>query len=162
VTRISQSPTIDAGISDPANGPTDLDGIRRDDGSQVYFVCGAGVNPPQTDIGAYEELQAVPTIAPSCRPPARPDTRITAARIRKDVGRAKFRFKATGPATGFQCKLVRGRPKPGKRRRPKPFRACSSPKAYRKLKSGRYRFLVRAENAGAVDSTPATRRFRIP
>ncbi len=44
------SPTIDAGISDPADGTTDLDGNPRTIG-------------PTTDIGAYEALEGAPTIA---------------------------------------------------------------------------------------------------
>ena len=44
------SPTIDAGIADPADGTTDLDGNPRTIG-------------PDPDIGAYEAVEAAPTIA---------------------------------------------------------------------------------------------------
>ncbi len=48
-------------------------------------------------------------------------------------------------------------------RAPKPhFRTCRSPKTYKHLPPGRYRFTVRAVGAGGTDLTPARRTFRIP
>ena len=157
-------PTVDAGLNDPANGTTDLEGQPRAfGGPNVFPTCGGTASPPVTDIGAYEEIYAIAVPMIGCpRPRARPDTRITAAKIRKPVGRAKFRFRAIGPRTGFQCKLTTATPKTGKRAGPKRWRRCSSPKAYRNLGPGRYHFAVRAISGGAVDRTPAKRRFRIP
>jgi len=160
------SPTIDAGVNDPANGTTDLEGEPRAYGGPNLFpLCGGGTaSPPVTDIGAYEEIYAIAVPAISCPRPriARPDTRITAAKIRKRTGRAKFRFKAIGPRTAFLCKLTKAKPKTGKRATPKRWRRCSSPKIHRNLGPGRYRFFVRAVNRSFADLTPAMRRFRIP
>jgi len=160
------SPTIDAGITDPANGPTDLDGnVRAYGGSGGGFIAcgGAAAGPPRTDIGAYEQIYAIAVPAIGCVRPRPPGTRITAAKIRKQAGRARFRFRAIGAASGFQCRLLRPRRKTAKpRRRQRPFRACSSPKTYRNLKPGRHRFAVRAVSGAGPDPTPARKRFRIP
>jgi hypothetical protein len=155
------SPTIDAGVADAANGPTDLDGNPRAYGGRygAFSVCGGAAGPPVPDIGAYEEIYAIAVPAMICRPPlTRPNTRITAAKIRKPLGRATFRFKAVGRATGFQCRLIRGAKKTARLW----FKKCSSPAIYRNLKPGRYRFFVRAINGPLADTTPAKRRFRIP
>ena len=159
------SPTVDAGLNDPANGTTDLEGQPRAyGGPNVFPTCGGAASPPVTDIGAYEEIYAIAVPAIGCPRPrvVRPNTRITAAKIRRAAGRAKFRFKAVGRATGFECKLTKAGPQAKKSAKPKRFRKCYSPKAYRNLSPGRYRFAVRAINKGAVDRTPAKRRFRIP
>jgi hypothetical protein len=55
----SASPTIGAGLTDPANGPTDLDGNPR---TTTLFSCTPPA-PVVTDIGAYQnQLVAVPAI----------------------------------------------------------------------------------------------------
>jgi hypothetical protein len=44
----------------------------------------------------------------------------------------------------------------------KPFKSCRSPKTYKKLKSGKHVFKVRAtDRAGNVDPTPAKRKFTV-
>jgi uncharacterized delta-60 repeat protein len=79
------------------------------------------------------------------------DTRITGGPRGTIVGKAKFRFRADGDATAFQCKLDRRR-----------WRACESPTRLRDLDPGRHRFKVRAISAaGGPDPTPAVRRFRV-
>lgn len=89
-----------------------------------------------------------------------PDTRITHAKIDTVHMRARFRFKARGKATGFQCALVRRHGKAKKHRKPH-FSSCSSPKTYEGLAPGRYKFLVRARGAGGADPTPATKKFEL-
>jgi hypothetical protein len=84
-----------------------------------------------------------------------PDTKITKARINPGQGKATFRFKTIGNANRLQCALVRGH------RDPK-FRGCTSPKTYRDLKSGRYKFETRAVTRVGPDATPAIKKFRIP
>jgi hypothetical protein len=164
--QASGSPTIDAGVSDPANGTTDLDGNDRDYGGGGFAGCGVPARPPVTDIGAYEEIYAIAVPMVICKKPrgGRPDTKITKAKIRKRKGTAKFRFRATVPGSSFECRLVKAKRRKGagasaKRKR---FRRCASPKRFRNLKPGRYRFSVRAVNSSGADPTPASRRFRIP
>jgi alpha-tubulin suppressor-like RCC1 family protein len=112
-------------------------------------------------------------------------TKITKARIRqgkkqkkgarrkpKPQAKATFAFSAPGVVSGYQCKLVRKKPKPkrAKRRRraesaarrAKPrFTSCASPKRYKKLRKGRYTFKVRALNALGTEAKPAVRKFKV-
>jgi hypothetical protein len=89
-----------------------------------------------------------------------PDTKIVASDIESGKGKAKFRFKAEHEAAaGFQCKL---KTHAGDISRPKPrFTRCDSPKIYRHLRPGGYRFKVRAVNTYGADPTPSRRHFRI-
>jgi hypothetical protein len=87
-----------------------------------------------------------------------PNTKITSEKVWSRKRRARFSFKAIGKSTGFRCALVRQR----HHKKPKPsYRVCRSPKSYKRLKPGRYTFLVRAFNVGGSDPTPATRGFTI-
>ena len=81
-----------------------------------------------------------------------PDTKIVKGPPKKTHKRAvKFKFTSTEAGSTFQCKLDR-----------KPFKSCSSPKKYKKLKPGKHVFKVRAmDKAGNVDPTPAKRRFSV-
>jgi CSLREA domain-containing protein len=81
-----------------------------------------------------------------------PDTKITKGPPKKThKTTVKFKFTSTEPGSTFQCKLDR-----------KPFKKCSSPKTYKKLKPGKHVFKVRAiDRAGNVDRTPAKRKFTV-
>ena len=87
-----------------------------------------------------------------------PNTVLTKATVSSAKHTAKFVFKATGTATGFQCALVRA----AKGKHPKlAYRGCRSPASYRHLKVGSYTFYVRAVGPGGTDPTPAHHAFRI-
>lgn len=62
----------------------------------------------------------------------------------------KFRFSANEKGAKFECKLDR-----------KPFKPCTSPRTYKKLKPGKHVFKVRAVKGKEVDLTPAKRKFKI-
>jgi hypothetical protein len=85
---------------------------------------------------------------------APPDTKISSARVSSKKRNAKFKFKAIGSSSGFQCALV-------KRHREPKFKKCRSPMTYRHLRAGKYTFEVRALSSAGKDPTPATRRFKI-
>jgi hypothetical protein len=139
------SPTIDAGVNDPANGATDLDGNTRSLPGRL--TCSSPGPPAVTDIGAYEFVPVAPPCVPV--PSVVPGTVLEKAKIKGRT--AKFRFGATeGPATRFECKLDA-----------KSWRTCSSPVTYKHLKAGRHAFRVRAVGAGGADATPALRKFKI-
>jgi hypothetical protein len=141
------SPTIDAGIDDPANGALDLAGNERT--APGYLGCGAAP-AAITDIGAYELIPTAPPCAPPPPPkPAPPGTYLQKATI---AGRAaSFRFGSlTSPPSGFECKLDA-----------KAWSTCTSPRTYKHLKPGRHTFRVRAFGAGGVDATPVVRKFKI-
>jgi hypothetical protein len=81
-----------------------------------------------------------------------PDTKITKGPPKKThKKKVTFKFTSTEGKSTFQCKLDK-----------KPFKACSSPKTYKKLKPGKHVFKVRAiDKAGNVDPTPAKRKFTV-
>lgn len=84
-----------------------------------------------------------------------PNTKILKAMISSKKRKATFKFKAIGKGTGFQCALLR---KPAHSAK---FKACHSPKTYKKLKPGKYTFEVRAVGPGGVDRTPAKKAFKL-
>jgi hypothetical protein len=63
---------------------------------------------------------------------------------------AKFKFSSNEKGAKFECKLDR-----------KKFKACKSPKTYKKLKPGKHVFKVRAVKGKTVDPTPAKRKFKV-
>lgn len=91
--------------------------------------------------------------APSTKVPP-PNTKIIKSKIDGERRRASFKFKATGPSTGFRCALV-------KKHRKSKFEKCSSPKTYKKLKAGKYTFKVQAIGTNGADKSPAKKTFRI-
>ncbi len=79
----------------------------------------------------------------------------------RPTAKATFSFTAPGAVTGYQCMLVRPKPKKARKRVKPRFSGCTSPKRYKKLRKGRYVFKVRAQNILGVDAEPAVRKFRV-
>ena len=81
-----------------------------------------------------------------------PETTIVSGPKKKTRKRkATFRFRADDPGASFECKLD-GRA----------FSPCSSPAAFKKLRVGRHRLQVRAEDAlGNLEATPAMRTWKV-
>lgn len=120
-----------------ATSPT-IDAGRDDAANGIYDIDGnARTMGTATDIGADEYVSP-------------PDTVITGATVIQAKHKATLTFSSRGPATGFECQLT-ARPSgvaPA-------YSACTSPKTYRNLARGRWRFRVRAVGAGGTDATPA-------
>lgn len=134
-----QAFTLDGKFASLFGGGPDLfspTGIATDKSGNVYLVD-----------GGHNRVVKFVRLNP-------PDTRITAAKISSKRHRATFSFEATGQSRGFQCSLD----KPGKKGS---FKSCDSPKTYKHLDSGSYRFRVRAVGPGGKDPSPASKRFRI-
>ena len=96
---------------------------------------------------------ATPTVTPSPTPPdtTAPRTRLRAAQISQAMRKATFSFASGEAGSKFLCKLDK-----------KKFKACTSPKTYKRLKRGKHVFRVKArDRAGNVDRTPVVKRFRI-
>jgi hypothetical protein len=92
-----------------------------------------------------------PTPTGSAPDTTAPRTSLRRAQIQQAKRRATFRFASSEPGSRFSCKLDKQK-----------FRACTSPKTYRKLKPGKHVFRVKArDRAGNLDATPAVRRFKI-
>jgi Tol biopolymer transport system component len=87
-------------------------------------------------------------------PPAAPNTKLGNSKINSKKRTATFTFKAVGTATGFRCALARNGAKAA-------FRPCVSPKTYRHLRPGKYKFEVLALNGTVTDKTPAKKKFTI-
>lgn len=100
-----------------------------------------------TALGADRTFTTGDGSPPNTRIRKAPRRRILTSRSR---ARATFKFTSSEPGSSFRCKLDG-----------KPFRPCTSPKRLR-VKPGRHRFKVRAiDQAGNVDPTPATARWRV-
>lgn len=75
--------------------------------------------------------------------------------------RVKFRFGSTTAGATFECALTKVKKlKKGQKAAKPKFKGCKSPKSF-SLKPGKYRFRVRAVNAGVADPTPAKRSFSV-
>lgn len=85
---------------------------------------------------------------------ARPRVNVTATLVDRRRRRVTVRFAASGPATGYRCRLRRA----GQRAA---FRPCRSPQAYASLAPGRYTFAVTAFGPGEPYRGVASRRFAI-
>ena len=88
-----------------------------------------------------------------------PQTSITKAPPNKSKRpKAKYRFTSDEPGSTFECKL-KGR---GLKGSVKEFGGCDSPRSYKRLEDGKFRFQVRAiDSAGNVDPTPAKDKFKV-
>lgn len=134
------SPTIDAGINDPRNGPFDIDGRPR--ALPSHRSCEVPDPPAITDIGAYEFN---PGILPCV-----PRTQITRFKLRNRSAKIWFTASGTQEAVTFRCRLDRRR-----------WRPCTSPTVYKRLNPRRHVIKVRALSPIASDQTPAKRKFRV-
>lgn len=92
------------------------------------------------------------------RADGKPETTITKGPKKRTAKRTlKFRFEADAQGATFECRL-KGK---GAKRGQKRWKSCKSPKKYKRLAPGKYRFLVVATTAAGADPTPAKRKFRV-
>jgi hypothetical protein len=150
--------TIDRGENSALDGIADLDGNPR--ALPGTLGCSATPAPAITDIGAYEYVPPFPPCPPALRPPT---TTIGRTKINRRAGKIVFTFSAVGWATAFQCRLQRSGGKKGKRKHRKNvvFSTCRSPKAYKHLRPGKYRFDVRALDAAGTPGATATKKVTL-
>lgn len=84
---------------------------------------------------------------------AAPQTSIDRLKLKRSRRKATVTFSATddGTLARFECRLDQG-----------PFKACKSPKTYKKLRPGKHTVSVRAvDAAGNTDPTPAKKKFKL-
>jgi trimeric autotransporter adhesin len=106
----------------------------------------ADPTPPAT-----QNPNPTPTPTPAAPDVTAPATSLRRSQINQAKRKATFRFASGEPDSTFSCKLDKKR-----------FRACASPKTYKKLKPGKHVFRVKArDRAGNLDATPAVKRFKI-
>lgn len=120
---------------------------------RVVATDALGFTTVGVDVGFTTNAAAVPAPVATTTSKA-PNTKISKATIDSAKGKATFKFKAEGSATGFKCALA----KKGKKLK---YKSCRSPKTYKELKEGKYTFAVKAIGAGGSDETPAKRNFQI-
>jgi hypothetical protein len=89
---------------------------------------------------------------------APPWTKLKAVYLHRAAGQATFLF-ASEAGANFECRLqrIRGRGAPALAR----FHPCASPRTYRHLAHGQYRFQVRAVNEAGPDRSPTSHRFTL-
>ncbi len=114
-------------------------------------------------ISGLEPPTVIPISGPA-KPLAAPETKIgkgPKGRVttKGKTASVKFTFSSSATGANFECALVKLAKKGKKTPKPR-FTGCKSPKKL-KLKPARYRFSVRALNAGLVDPSPATSSFRV-
>jgi hypothetical protein len=88
-----------------------------------------------------------------------PETEITKTPANKtEKPKAKFKFTSDEAGVSFECSL-KGQ---GLDQAVKQFGDCASPRKYKRLDEGMFKFKVRATDAaGNVDSSPAKDKFRV-
>jgi hypothetical protein len=128
--------------------------------SGYAFNLSARLEADVDNDGFGDETQdACPTDATKqgdCDPPETTITKDAPKRLAGD--KLKFRFASDEAGSTFECKLKGTGLKPGI----KQFNDCVSPRKYKNLDPGRYRFKVRAIDAASnLDATPAKDRFRV-
>ena len=145
--------TIDRGENSALDGIADLDGNAR----ALPGTLGCDATPrAMTDIGAYEHVPDVLRCVSPLLPAATVKVKVK-DKVNRRAGKITFSFSATGTITSFQCRFQRLAAKKGRKHRRKAvFSACSSPKAYKHLRPGRYRFDVRALDAAGAPAATAT------
>jgi len=145
--------TINCG---PDNDSALIDRPQYGDPAPVECESVAEADP--NNFRTVTELPPPPLPEPSPPPPADvrpPNTKLTLhpralLTTQKQWRRVAFRFTATEQGSRFRCTLDAH-----------PFRACTSPRAYR-VKAGRHAFRVFAiDRAGNRDRSPAVFRFRV-
>jgi Tol biopolymer transport system component len=150
------------------------------DGTKIVYVTDAGdgtlviadVNgsnpkpiPIDADIAVFEsnpDWAVKETLPVDPTPPADtvpPETKITKAPPNNSAKpKAKYKFASSDPDSTFECKL-KGK---GLKNAVKQFGACDSPRKYKRLDEGKFKFQVRAiDAAGNVDPTPAKDKFKV-
>lgn len=136
----------------------DLDAVSRAalDGSAVTASFIGGADAP---YGVAVDGLPRPPAPPPPSDSTPPETSITKApKNKSDKPRARYRFDASEPNSTFECKLKGKRIKRALKR----FGDCDSPRKYKGLDEGKFRFAVRATDpAGNVDPSPAKDRFKV-
>jgi hypothetical protein len=131
---------LDGGGFSDCNSGQSYAGLAN--GSHTFMVK-ATDQALNTDASAASFTWVVDTLAPN--------TLLGSAKIKRAARKATFNFSSTEPGSTFLCKIDK-----------KPFRSCTSPKKYKKLKRGKHKFQVQSRDiAGNLDGSPAVKKFRI-
>lgn len=139
-----------------AAGPGNTLWVTLDTPEKIGRVSGVDPSAPPAD----------PPVDPPVNPPAAlaPTVEITSGPDRKveTKGRAKVKFEFTSATAGasFECSLKKKGKTSDAEEGLAEFGACGSPKKYKRLRLGRYKFRVRAA-AGGLTGTADAQRFKV-
>jgi hypothetical protein len=145
--------TIGLGVSGCTASVADGGAIDTSPGTHTFTVSGGA-----TSNGNHTVTATITYTVTATHTVTATRVSITAAKIDSTHHTAKFTLKAVGTATRFQCALIE-RKTNGKYPTPS-FSSCRSPKIYKHLKPGKYKFEVRSI-PGTSHGSPAIRRFSI-
>lgn len=140
-------------------GPTTF----TDSAPDFKLDLAARIEPDADGDGFGDETQDLcPTNASTqdpCPDTDPPETEITKRPADKSTKpRAAFKFSSDDPGATFECKL-KGT---GLKKQVKQFHDCDSPRRYKHLDQGEFKFKVRAiDAAGNIDPTPAKDKFKV-
>jgi hypothetical protein len=113
-----------------------------------------GMGPPPPPVTYFDLVYQV--FLQDSVPPKTTITRKPDSEISKPT--AKFKFRSDEADSTFECRL-KGK---GLKTKVKHFGPCASPKRYKHLDPGTYRFAVQAtDSSGNVDPTPAKAKFKV-
>jgi hypothetical protein len=110
----------------------------------------------ESQDGCPTDPQRQDACTPDTDPPETEITKHPANKSKKP--KAKFKFTSDDPGATFECKLK------GKDldHAVKQFNDCDSPRKYKSLDEGKFKFRVRAvDEAGNADTTPAKDKFKV-
>jgi streptogramin lyase len=112
------------------------------------------------------QVARITGLEPPVDPPTDPpETTIDKAPKKLEAGKkgakAKFKFSSATAGATFECSLKRKGKRNAREQKLAQYADCESPKTYKKLRKGKYKFGVRASAGGQTDTTPATAKFKV-
>ncbi len=147
---------------------TTLGGLPAASGPR-YLTAGPG-NTLWVGLEIAQKVARVSGLEPPTPPtpptPKAPQTEITSGpkgklKAGKRGAKARFKFNSSPAGATFECSLKKRGKRNAREKKLAKFKNCKSPKRYKRLRPGRYKFRVRATLAGVVDPTPAKAAFRV-
>jgi hypothetical protein len=136
------------------NADVEADADRDGFGDETQDGC-------PTEASTQGACPAPPAVLPPVVIPdtTAPDTTISSGPKKTDSPKVAFGFSSSEAGSTFACSLTGKKVTSSALKR---FGPCTSKKRYKRLKPGRYAFLVAATDAaGNADPTPAKRKFKI-
>jgi Tol biopolymer transport system component len=138
-------------VTDAGDGTLVIADVNGSNPKPITIDADIAVFESNPDWAVKEALPPVDTTPPQ--------TKITKTPPNKSAkSKAKYKFTSSEPDSTFECKL-KGK---GLKKAVKEFGDCDSPRKYKRLDEGKFKFSVRAiDVAGNVDLTPAKDKFQV-
>jgi glucose/arabinose dehydrogenase len=140
--------TLSAPLTQQLDGRTYTWQGWSDGGERVHSITAAA---PATYTAVYSTQGSPPALVTPALPGTAPQTRLGKHVPKKtSASSAKFEFSSDQPDARFECRLDQG-----------PYKACRSPRVYRRLAPGQHAVRIRAVAGGMTDTTPALFRWQV-